>query len=259
MTDSIRTLDRLRRHIEHSEQRRFAPHAGLFTLGHDVLDARLGGGLARGALHEICVEDVAAASSFALILAARSTGNKAILWIREDKGERHSGTLYGPGMVELGVDPERVILIKAADTIAALRVGSDVLGCLSPGAVVIEPFGAAKALDLTASRRLALAAQKSGVAAFILRSPEGMMASAAATRWGVAAAPSAVLPGQAPGNATLALKLIRHRGGVAPFEAVVEWDRDRQIFRDVARSQSARGTTLLRDLLADAQRGQMAA
>lgn len=255
MTDSIRILDRLKRHIERLEQRRFAPHVGLFTLGHDALDTRLGGGLARGALHEICGLDGAAASSFALILAARSTDNKAILWVREDKGERHSGQLYGPGMVELGVDPKRVVLVKAPDTIAALRVGSDVLGCMSPGAVVIEPYGPAKALDLTASRRLALAAQKSGVAAFILRSPEGLMASAAATRWMVRASPSRALPGQAPGHATLALELMRHRGGVAPFEMRVEWDRDAQIFRDV----DTRNAPLLRTLPANAQRGQMAA
>lgn len=255
MTDSIRILDRLKRHIERLEQRRFAPHAGLFSLGHSALDDRLGGGLARGALHEICGLDAAAASSFALILAARSTDNKAILWVREERGERLNGQLYGPGMVELGVDPKRVVLVKAPDTIAALRVGSDVLGCMSPGAVVIEPYGAAKALDLTASRRLAMAAQKSGVAAFILRSPEGLMASAAATRWMVAAAPSAPLPGQAPGHATLALELIRHRGGVAPFEMKVEWDRDEQIFRDV----DARNAALLRNLPADAERGQMAA
>jgi protein ImuA len=255
MPDSIRILDQLKRHVERLEQRRFAPRAGLFTLGHDGIDARLGGGLARGALHEICARDVTAASSFALILAARSTGNKAILWVREEKEERRNGQLYGPGMVELGVDPARVVLVKAPDTIAALRVGSDVLGCMSPGAVVIEPYGAAKALDLTASRRLALAAEKSGVAAFVLRSAEGTMASAAATRWMVAAAPSTLLPGKAPGQATLALELIRHRGGVAPFETVVEWNRDEQIFRDV----DARNKALLRDLPANAERGQMAA
>jgi protein ImuA len=261
MLDSIRIIDQLRRHLEQLEQHRFAPRAGLFPLGHDAIDARLGGGLARGALHEICfgpetsTGNSAAASSFALMLAARSTGDAAILWIREDKGERLSGQLYGPGMVELGIDPARVVLVKAPDTIAALRVGSDVLGCMAPGAVVIEPFGAAKALDLTASRRLALAAAKSSVAAFILRSAEGMMASAAATRWRVTAAPSTRLPGNAPGQTMLALELIRHRGGVAPFETVVEWNRDEQIFRDV----DARNKTLPRDLPADAERGQMAA
>jgi protein ImuA len=260
MPDSIRPLARLKRQLERLER----PHrkvAGLFALGHAGIDARLGGGLARGALHEICEGhegDHSTASGFALMLAALASGKanpreKPILWVREDKGERMNGGLYGPGLIELGINPERLILVSAPDTLSALRVAADIIGVMALGAVVIEPWGAAKALDLTASRRLVLAAEKSGVAAFVLRAAGGVMASAAATRWSVAAAPSAMLPGDAPGATTFALALTRHRGGVAPFEMILEWNRDEQAFCD------ADSAALSRALPAASERGQMAA
>jgi protein ImuA len=204
----------------------------LFALGEVGLDARLGGGLARGALHELCAiaEDHSAASGFALMLALRAAAEKPVLWVREDKGAQASGQLYGPGLVELGADPERLILVEAPDTLAALRAGADILGVMGLGAVVIEPFGAARALDLTASRKLVLAAEKSGVAAFILREGESCFSSAAATRWEVAATPSTPLPGHTPGQTRLAVALVRHRGGVPPFSMELEWDRDSRSF-----------------------------
>ncbi len=261
MTDSIRPLMLLKRRLEQLERPRAHPDSagGMISLGCETLDARLGGGLARGALHEICAVDPACASGFTLMLAARAAGTaKPILWVREDKGERMNGGLYAPGMIELGVDPDQIIVIHAPDTLAALRVGADILGCMALGAAVIEPYGAAKALDLTASRRLVLAAEKSGVAAFMLRGTEGAMASAAATRWSVAAAPSRHLQGQAPGHPALALDLLRHRGGIAPFQMMLEWDRDEQAFRQF-NQQSSTEAALPRAVLPDALRGQMAA
>jgi protein ImuA len=262
MTHSNAPLARLKRRLERLERPRSAG-AGAFTLGLDTVDARLGGGLARGALHELCAGaegDHSAVSGFALMLAARASREdgagreKPILWVREDKGEQMNGGLYGPGMIELGIDPDQIILVSAPDTLSALRVAADILGVMALGAVVIEPWGAAKALDLTASRKLVLAAEKSGVAAFILRAPGVTMASAAATRWLVSAAPSTPLLGNAPGLTTLSITLVRHRGGVAPFEMMMEWNRDEQIFCDYARGQA-----LLRAVLPDTERRQMAA
>ncbi len=255
MTDAIRQLDRLKRRLERLERPR-AQEAGRFALGEAEIDARLSGGLALGALHEICAEsegDQAAASGFALMLALRAGGEgpqKPILWVREDKSARLGGQIYAPGVAELGLDPGRLILVQAPDTLAALRAGADILGCMGLSAVVIEPFGEAKLLDLTASRRLVLAAERSGGTAFVLRARTSGFASAAATRWQVTSAPSQPLPGDAPGMTMLAISLLRHRGGIAPFETLLEWDRDRQIFREPA---------LLRAVLPAAERRQMAA
>jgi protein ImuA len=241
MSDSPAPLARLKRRLERLERPRHRGGARVFSFGCDALDARLDGGLARGALHELCAgasEGHAAASGFALMLAARASGEKPILWVREDKGVRQHGRLYAPGLVELGIDPARIILMTAPDTLSALRVGADILGCMAIGAAVIEPWGEAKKLDLTASRRLVLAAEKSRVAAFVLRDTATDFASAAATRWSVAAAPSTVLPGNAPGPVALAIELVRHRGGIAPFEMTLEWDRDEHSFRKQALSRA---------------------
>lgn len=236
MTDSQTSLARLRRRIERIERSTFAKsEGGMFALGCEELDARIGGGLARGALHELCATpgDHVPASGFALMLALRA-GQKArpILWVREDKAERMSGALYGPGMVELGAEPDDIILVQAPDTLSALRAGADIIGCMGLAAAVIEPFGAAKALDLTASRKLVLAAEKSGIAAFMIRESGAPFASAAATRWQVAAAPSRMLAGEAPGHTALSVNLLRHRGGIAPFSCVLEWNRDTRSFAE---------------------------
>ena len=252
MSDSSAPLARLKRRLERLERPRTRV-ASLFALGPAALDARIGGGLATGALHEICGktdEDHASASGFALMLCARASGDRPILWVREDKGDRLHGGLYAPGMVELGVDPGRLIVVHAPDTLAALRVGADIIGAMGLGAVVIELWGAAKVLDLTASRRLVLACEKSGVAAFVLRGRTSGFASAASTRWQVEAAPSQALPGNAPGLTALSLTLLRHRGGIAPFEMTLEWNHEDLAFREPA---------LSRDLSAFAERGQMAA
>lgn len=239
MPDSPISLARLKRRLERLER----PRGGLrlFSSGCDTVDARLGGGLARGALHELCAaeaEDHATASGFALMLAACAGGSGPILWVREDKGQHRHGRLYAPGLIELGIDPDRITLVTASDTLCALRAGADILGCPGVGAVVIEPWGEAKKLDLTASRKLVLAAERSGVAAFILRDRTASFASAAATRWTVATAPSVALPGNASGRTALAVELVRHRGGIPPFGLVMEWDREEHVFREPALSRA---------------------
>lgn len=252
MTDSQPKLARLRQRLERIERSTFAKReVGMLALGCEPIDARLGGGLAKGALHELCAQpgDHATACAFSLMLALRiQAERKPILWVREDKCERMSGTVYGPGLLEIGANPDNVILVQAPDTLSALRAGADIVGCMGLGAAIIEPFSAAKALDLTASRKLVLAAEKSGVTAFVLRESGAPIASAAATRWQVAAAPSRILPGEAPGHTAIALELVRHRGGISPFSCILEWNRDTRTF-----------TSLSGALLPAAQRGQMAA
>lgn len=239
MPDSNPSLDRLKRRLERLERpRRMA--ARLFSLGAEAVDARLGGGLARNALHEICPPqplDRSSASGFALMLASRASAGKPVLWVREDRDERLHGRLYGQGVRELGLAPEDILLVTAPDTLSALRAAGDMIACSEAGAVVIEPAGAAKLLDLTASRKIVLACERSGVTAFVLRDPGTGFASAAATRWMAAAAPSRPLPGEAPGQPMLGVELVRHRGGIPPFAFDLEWNRDERTFRQPALSR----------------------
>lgn len=206
---------------------------GVFSLGDDMVDARLGGGLTCAALHEVFAGeegDAGSAAIFALILALRGgESTKPILWVRDDRVERHAGKVYGPGLVELGADPNRFILAHTPDELATLRAAADSVKCGAVGAVVIEPYGKARLLDLTATRRLALAAAASGVLTLLLRVGAAPSASAAQTRWRVVAAPSAPLAANAPGRALLHVNLLRHRLGVAGFETFLEWNREHQI------------------------------
>ncbi len=204
-----------------------------FGFGAAGVDLRLGGGLARAALHEVQGRHTASLAGFALMLAARATGEGAqpLLWISTDAHSRMEGALYGPGLAELGVDPARLILIHAPDDLAALRVAADCVACFEVGGVILEA-GKAKRLDLTASRRLQLAAARTGVTCLVLRDAETSLASAASTRWQVGPVASLPLPGEAPGHAALRVELLRHRGGIPPFAIDLEWNRDEQAFVD---------------------------
>src|SRR5690606_33522627 len=95
------------------------------------------------------------------------------------------------------------------------RAGVDALRCNELGVVVIELWGDPPALDLTASRRLALAAETSGVSALLLRMGAAAGPSAARTRWQVSAAPSVPLAANAPGYPGWNIELLRQRGGPA--------------------------------------------
>lgn len=232
MSRSEQSLSALRQRLAQLDHTPRVKPGGTFTLGAGRIDRRLGGGLARAALHELFAseEDASVAAAFALILALRgSDPQKPILWVRDDRAGRTSGQLYGPGLVELGADPERFIFIHAPDEVAVLRASAECIKCASVGAVVIEPYGKAYSLDLTATRRLAMAAATSGVLSLLLRIGADPAPSAAQTRWQVGVVPSLALEGNASGHPTFALSLLRHRAGISAFTATLEWDRDQQI------------------------------
>ena len=204
------------------------------TFGTDAIDGRIEGGLAQRALHEVfaaSVEDGSAAAAFAVMIAMRACpANRPIIWVRENRCDRQIGHVHAAGLAELGVDPNDLVLVDAPDMLAVLRAGADIVKCGQVGAVVIEPWGKAPLLDLTASRRLSMAAAVSGVLTLVLRVNAEPMPSAAQTRWQVAAAPSFPLAANAPGHPAFNIALLRHRGGIAGFETCLEWNRDTRSF-----------------------------
>jgi protein ImuA len=209
--------------------------------GDDVIDARLGGGLLVAALHEFYAAregDGVAASGLALLLALRCGRPGPLVWLREDRAWR-GGRPYGLGLAALGADPGRLLIIQAPDTLAMLRAGAEAVGCTSVAAVIIEHGGRASGIDLTATRRLGLAAARTGVMTMLVRAGEPVP-SAAQSRWQVAAASSMRLAANAPGLSALDIRLLRHRGGVADLSTRLEWDSDSQRFAP-ARSASLSG------------------
>jgi hypothetical protein len=106
--------------------------------------------------------------------------------------------LYGPGLAAYGLDPARLVLVRTrrdAEILWAMEEGLRTSGV----AAVVGEVGA---LPAVASRRLQLAAEHSGVTAFVLRrwrdggqaARERNLPNAAATRWRVAALPSQPVP-----------------------------------------------------------------
>jgi len=88
------------------------------------------------------------------------------------------------------------------------------LRCSALGAVIGEIWGDPKALDFTATRRLAVAAERNGVAAFLIRLGGHANLSGARMRWRIKSAPSAPHPldPKAPGAAAWDAELFRARG-----------------------------------------------
>ena len=178
------------------------------------MDERLaGGGLARGALHEVAgagasLTDDAAATLFVGGIAARLDGT--VLWVLTRRD------LFAPGLALAGLPPGRVIYAECRKEEDALAVAEEGLHHGSLAAVVAE-IGRA---GMTATRRLQLAAEGSGTAALLLRrwrsAADPLLApSAAATRWRIGCAPSEPLPTVGIGRPCWNVELVRQRGGPA--------------------------------------------
>jgi protein ImuA len=230
------SLASLRRRIARLERQRPSSEAARVTTGHAGIDAALGGGLALGRLHETfaaSADDAGAAAGFTCLLASLSSRDRPVVWLREAEVEARA-RLHAPGLADLGLDPARLLLAVPRTPLDLLRAAAEVVRCTPAGVAVIELWRSPRPLDLTASRRLAVAAEASGVTALLLRIAAEPAPSAAQTRWRVAAAPSAALPANAPGRPAFDLDLVRQRGGPEGLGWQVEWNRDARILVDPA-------------------------
>jgi protein ImuA len=240
MAESHASLARLKRRLARLERAQPRDVARVAT-GHPGVDAWLGGGIGRGRLHEIVAEesgDAAVAAGFGALLALRAGEGKPLLWLRTEAAERQGGKLYAGGLVELGIDGSGVVLGLVADDVALLKAANDAARCAGVGALLVEAWGDPRALDLTATRRLMLAAEASGVTVLLLRVAAREAPSVADTRWGVRSAPSLPLADGteqgAPGHPAFEIELLRRRVGPAGRTWRVEWNRERRVFQEPA-------------------------
>jgi len=197
------------------------------SFGIPAIDAHLpGGGLAHGALHEVAgggpdVEHGAAAALRVGGILARLPGQ--VLWVLERPD------LFAPALDAVGLRADRVIYAEAGKAKTVLLSMEEGLRHTGLAGVVGELSGR---LTLTASRRLQLAAEQSGVACFALRRSrthdDGLLSepTAAATRWRVTALASPPLLAHSPETPELSqprwrLDLVRCRGG-EPASWIVE-------------------------------------
>jgi protein ImuA len=208
---------------------------GRVALGIAEMDAWLAGGLRRDALHEAYAtarEDSASTMALALLVAwlnARDgqRDKRPIIWARALSGP---SLPYGPGLIDLGIDPAIVTLLLLPDSRAVLRAALDSVRQGAAGSVLIELCGRQPLLDLTATRRLALAAQEHATMVWLVRGEAQPVPSAAQTRWQVRHAPTAAA-GTRP---AFDLTLLRQRGGREGWHIRMEWDRDTASFQQSA-------------------------
>lgn len=165
-----------------------------------TLDRLFPNGFAAASLHAFVAttaRDGGALAGFAIAVALRflaaSGGSRAILWANEARVRGESGGLHGPGAAAIGLDPGRLLLVEGrrpADVLWAMEEG------LAGGVALVigEVRGDSKALDLTASRRLAMRSERAGVPALLLLDGGGERASAARSRWLVSPSPSRASP-----------------------------------------------------------------
>lgn len=188
--------------------------AGYLPFGVDEIDAVLpGGGLAFGALHEFAgggsgTVDGAAAALFVAGIAARTKG--PVIWCltRPD--------LFFPALAEVGLHPDRVIFVesdKEEDVLANMEEGLSFGGL---GAVV----GELVRLPMVSSRRLQLAAERTGTLALAVRrwrrqteANDFGQPTASTTRWRVSVVPSEELPVPGVGRPRWFLELMRVKAG----------------------------------------------
>ncbi|MBB3954807.1 ImuA family protein [Novosphingobium sediminicola] len=224
-----------------------APPIRRWSSGMEAMDAALGGGLAHGCVHEIYateVGDAAAAAGFTLGAAIGIAGARPLLWLRSRRAVGAMGVFQGAGWADLGGAPDGGLVGVVGDTMGLLRAAVDGLRCAALGAVVVESWGAMRELDLTASRRFALAAEQSGVPLLLLRVDAAPTPSAARTRWQVTAAPSQALPGNAPGAPCFDVTLLRQRSGPSGQSWRLEWDREKCQFREGQNHEALSGAVV---------------
>jgi protein ImuA len=201
--------------------------SGPLPFGIEAIDAVLGGGLARGALHEISAPGeahLAAATGFTLALAASA---HHLLWIAEDMALNESGAPYGPGLDFFKLAPERLLTTAVSNKRDLLWAMEEALRCRAIGAVIGEVRPGA--IDPVAVRRLSLAAAQSGALALLLRAQPADDASTAMTRWIVGAAPSQPAHDFEFGSPRFAAQLIRNRRG--PLGSwILEWRENDERF-----------------------------
>jgi protein ImuA len=156
-------------------------------------------------------------------LLPQLAADKPLLWVQDRMAIREAGRIHPAGLPGLAL-----IHVEARDGRDALWAMEEGLRCSGIGAVIGELWGDPAALDFTATRRLAVAAERSQVPCWLVRLGGRANLSGARMRWRVASAPS--LPHafdfKAPGPPAWNAELFRARG-FAPGKWSVACEADR--------------------------------
>lgn len=142
-------------------------------------------------------------------LLAQLGTTRPLLWVQDRMAILESGRIHPPGIAS-----QNLIHVEARDARDALWAMEEGVGCTALSAVIGEIWGDPKALDFTATRRLAVASERSGTPCWLVRLGGAVNLSGARMRWRIASAPSLPnhLDPRAPGAAAWDAELFRARG-----------------------------------------------
>ena len=218
---------RLRHAIAKLETSFFRTSPTFLSLGIPEIERHLpGAGLAGGVLHQMIAATYADAPAtlgflFALMsLALQAKPGLAVL-IASQRAFAEWGRPYGHGLYRLGVDPSRLMLVEAGNDKGALWAIEETLRSrLCPVMVtgVLE-----RRLDLTASRRLNLAAAALATPLALASTERVVGTSAAATCWRIGTLPASRDRFGSLSYPRWSLSLERCRHG-RPGKWFVEWN-----------------------------------
>jgi len=162
------------------------------------------------------------------VLAQLGPGRGPVLWVQDRVSRREGGQPYATGLASLRGRPVEVLYLEVGRAKDVLWAMEEALGCAALAAVIGEVWGDPPALDFTATKRLALRAERGGVQAWLLRRAATADLSAARERWRLGSLPSPPAPddARAPGSPIWRAELFRARGQV-PGEWVAQHDPSR--------------------------------
>jgi protein ImuA len=142
-------------------------------------------------------------------LLAQLATDKPLLWVQDRMAILESGRIHPSGL-----PTQNLIHVEARDTRDALWAMEEGVRCACLSAVIGEIWGDPRALDFTATRRLAVAAERSGTPCWLVRLGGSANLSGARMRWRIASAPSLLneLDPRAPGTPSWDAELFRARG-----------------------------------------------
>jgi len=156
-------------------------------------------------------------------LLAQISTDKPLLWVQDRMAILESGRIHPPGLAS-----QDLIHVEARDARDALWAMEEGVRCSALSCVIGELWGDPKALDFTATRRLAVALERTGTPCWLVRLGGTPNLSGARMRWRIASAPSLLNPfdARAPGQPAWDAELFRSRNS-PPGRWAVAHEADR--------------------------------
>jgi protein ImuA len=147
-------------------------------------------------------------AGWAGFLLAQADRAKPVLWVQDRMAIIESGRIYPPGL-----GSGDLIHVEARDSKLALWAMEEGLRCPGLSGVIGELWGDPAALDFTATRRLAVAAERSRVPCWLVRLAGTPNLSGARMRWRITSIPSIAnrFDPRAPGSPAWEAELFRAR------------------------------------------------